>query len=210
MKTCPRCHEDKTLDGFSPDKRTKDGRTTICKKCAATWRRNRWLEGPKPTIVTPAELKCSSCGSIKSSDDFYKDSRYSTGRQQICKKCQGSAMRDLYRKNPFRYLIRSAKARAKAFGVPFDLKEGDLVIPDCCPVLGIRLTPVREGLVNRPSSPSLDRIIPELGYVRGNVTVISWRANSIKRDATVDEIEKLLHWMRAVCTGDNCTIKFGK
>jgi len=45
------------------------------------------------------------------------------------------------------------------------------------------------------NSPSLDKLIPELGYVKGNITVMSVRANRIKNDATRQEIELLLHWM---------------
>jgi hypothetical protein len=39
-----------------------------------------------------------------------------------------------------------------------------------------------------PDSPSLDRVIPELGYVQGNVIWVSHRANSIKQNATAEEI----------------------
>lgn len=48
-----------------------------------------------------------------------------------------------------------------------------------------------------PDSPSLDRVIPELGYVPGNVIVISWRANNLKRDATIEELEAVIAYMRA-------------
>jgi hypothetical protein len=44
---------------------------------------------------------------------------------------------------------------------------------------------------NKNHSPSLDRIFPELGYTKGNVRVISWRANWIKNNSTIEEIEKL-------------------
>ena len=44
---------------------------------------------------------------------------------------------------------------------------------------------------NYGDSPSLDRIFPESGYTKGNVRVISWRANWIKNNSTIEEIEKL-------------------
>ena len=43
---------------------------------------------------------------------------------------------------------------------------------------------------------SLDCIIPELGYVPGNVAVISRRANTIKNDATIEELELVLAYMK--------------
>jgi len=56
-----------------------------------------------------------------------------------------------------------------------------------CPILGIPLIP---GIgAQSPNSPSLDRIIPSLGYVKGNIAVISYRANAMKNDATIDELE---------------------
>jgi hypothetical protein len=39
-----------------------------------------------------------------------------------------------------------------------------------------------------PHSPSLDRRVPELGYVKGNVEVISMKANAIKSYAAPEEI----------------------
>jgi len=45
-------------------------------------------------------------------------------------------------------------------------------------------------------SPSLDRVVPNLGYVKGNVHVISWRANSLKKNATIEELEKIIQYMK--------------
>ena len=69
----------------------------------------------------------------------------------------------------------------------------DIVIPKKCPVLGIRLRQWRG--YPRPSSPSLDRIVPRKGYVPGNVCVISHRANMLKGDATWSELKKLARFM---------------
>ncbi len=59
-------------------------------------------------------------------------------------------------------------------------------MPEVCPVLGIPLF-VRDGKVG-PNSPSLDKIVPELGYVTGNVKVISNLANNIKQDVTDPQV----------------------
>lgn len=50
----------------------------------------------------------------------------------------------------------------------------------------------RVDIAARPASPSLDKIIPSLGYVPGNVRIISARANLLKNDATVDELRAIL------------------
>lgn len=60
-------------------------------------------------------------------------------------------------------------------------------------MLGIELS-ISEGRM-ADNSPSLDRFKPELGYVKGNIHVISTRANRIKNDATYNEIRKLFYWM---------------
>ena len=95
---------------------------------------------------------------------------------------------------PARQLLYYAKARAKKLGISFDLTEEDVVIPERCPVLGIVLRYGAKSPGNRQAaqdSPSLDRIEPNVGYVKGNVVVVSWRANSLKKDASVAELQAL-------------------
>ena len=94
-------------------------------------------------------------------------------------------------------LLIRAKHRARARGIPFDLAVEDLLpIPIVCPVLGVRLA-FNGGRMKR-NSPSLDRMRPALGYVRGNVRVISQRANELKRDATADELEAVARYARQI------------
>lgn len=93
-------------------------------------------------------------------------------------------------------MLRNARYRAKKFGLPFDLKVDDIVIPDRCPILGIPLTIAEGSGRGCQGSPSLDRLRPELGYVRGNINVISQRANRIKTDATAEEIMAVGAWLR--------------
>lgn len=88
-----------------------------------------------------------------------------------------------------------AKKRSRDQKVPFDLKLEDIVIPKICPILGIPLKSNKGGKV-APGSPTLDKIIPNRGYIRGNVWVISYRANAIKLNATVEELEKVAIGLR--------------
>lgn len=99
---------------------------------------------------------------------------------------------------PWSLLTWSAKRHARDKGVPFDLTD-DYVKSlwpddDKCPVLGINLL-FGKGRMG-PNSPSIDRLIPELGYVRGNVAIISMRANRIK-SSEIDPaiIRKVGDWL---------------
>lgn len=88
-------------------------------------------------------------------------------------------------------MFYNARARANSKGVPFSISPDDIVIPATCPVLGI---PMGWGF-GRESIPTLDRIVPERGYVPGNIRVISCRANRLKSDASTAEIRLLLAYM---------------
>lgn len=90
-------------------------------------------------------------------------------------------------------LFEGAKRRARLEGLPFTITIDDIVIPETCPVLSI---PIILGQpANDPHLPSLDKFDPALGYTPDNITVMSLRANSIKKNATVEEVQALLNWM---------------
>jgi hypothetical protein len=97
------------------------------------------------------------------------------------------------RNNTASILLTLCKRRARDVGVPFDICRADIVIPSVCPVLGIPIS-VGDGKIHQ-GSPTLDRIIQELGYVRGNVAVISHRANLLKNNAEPDELKKVIAWL---------------
>jgi hypothetical protein len=83
-------------------------------------------------------------------------------------------------------MARAAKTRSTTAGVPFSITADDITVPQLCPVLGI---PLHVGQAQASdNSPSLDRVLPLLGYVPGNVLVISNRANRIKNNATIHEL----------------------
>lgn len=78
-------------------------------------------------------------------------------------------------------MLYRARRRAKELGVPFGLELGDIVVPDKCPIRHVTFS--FSGL-NHPNAPSLDRVKADLGYVVGNVRVISFKANRTKNDET--------------------------
>lgn len=88
------------------------------------------------------------------------------------------------------FLLKDARVRAKRKNLPFDLLPEDLLpLPDICPVLNVPFDK------SRRYSRSLDRIIPELGYVKGNVQVISQLANAMKWDSTREERIAFANWV---------------
>lgn len=115
----------------------------------------------------------------------------------ICSSCLNNSVKEWRRSNPKRALIQRSKNRAKTEGLPFEITEGDFEIPEVCPVLGI---PIFQGTgVYTDNSPSLDKFDPKLGYVVGNIAVISMKANRIKNSSTIEEVRQLLNWMESVC-----------
>lgn len=98
-----------------------------------------------------------------------------------------------YRKNnPEQGLLESARGRARKGGFACTITIADIIVPEFCPLLGIKLERGKGSGGFRPSSPTLDKIRPELGYVPGNVWVISHRANAIKGNATLLELQLLV------------------
>ena len=89
----------------------------------------------------------------------------------------------------------TTKSRANKEGIAFDIEISDIVIPEFCPLLGIRL--IQGG---GWATPSLDKLIPSKGYVKGNILVMSKRANTIKNNATIDELMLLTDNLHNILT----------
>lgn len=89
---------------------------------------------------------------------------------------------------PASRLLSLTKYRAQKRDIVFNLTLEDVAIPDFCPVLGLPLYRNSGGRAQGPNSPTVDRVDPDKGYVKGNVRVISARANAIKSNATPEEL----------------------
>lgn len=93
---------------------------------------------------------------------------------------------------PEKSLLRSCKKRSQREGIEFNIEEADIVIPDRCPILD---TPIVYGSEDRNEWPSVDKVNPLKGYVKGNVAVISYRANRMKSNMSIDDVRRLLALM---------------
>lgn len=105
--------------------------------------------------------------------------------------------REYYRRKHKNRLLNAARARAKKTGLAFDITENDFDMVDHCPLLNIPLF-IGEGRKSaKPNSPSMDRIDSTKGYVKGNVWIISYKANTMKSNSTLEEFLLLAaNWQR--------------
>jgi hypothetical protein len=98
-------------------------------------------------------------------------------------------------------MFYGARSRAKKRGLPFNITKEDVFaswpLDNCCPIFGMPFQiNTRKG--SHYDSPTLDRAVPEQGYVRGNISVISWIASMLKQNCTDPAvIRRLADWLEA-------------
>lgn len=97
-------------------------------------------------------------------------------------------------------MCQRAKRRARKKGLEHTITHVDIVIPSHCPLLGIPLIK-NQGTGGNDNSPSLDRIDSTKGYTPDNIWVISYKANTIKSNATLEELEHIARGLRAKIEG---------
>ena len=163
-KQCSRCKKIKNVSEFSFRKDTGKYRSE-CKEC----RRKEYRENKNVREQVLNRAK-----------EYYQNKK----EEVLIKR------KEFYRENVKKKMLYSAKIRAKKKNIPFNLTEEDIFVPEFCPILGIPLKVSDQ--IPTSNSPSLDRIIPEKGYVKDNIVVISYKANTIKNDSTIDELKKIV------------------
>jgi hypothetical protein len=145
------------------------------------------MAGKNHSLLTPSEKKDANKRSIKSR----KKRLASSERAREDHRAHSTKF---YADNPKTALIYRARQRAKKKNIICTITENDFEIPAVCPVLGIPL--VRGKGEIGSASPSLDRLIPSVGYVPGNVVVMSARANRLKCDCTnAAELRAVADWI---------------
>lgn len=103
---------------------------------------------------------------------------------------------DWQKKNVASRLRSIAKQRAKKRNVEFSILKEDITVPEVCPILGMKLEMNNgSGAGGKDNSYSLDRIDQSKGYIKGNVQVISHKANSMKFTASREELLLFAKWI---------------
>ena len=133
-------------------------------------------------LTSDTHRECTSCGSL-----FEK-----TSKMTLCKPCNSKRVKSL---SPEWKMHQRAKQRCAKSGLEFDIKVDDIVIPDECPILGIKINMNSGKSGAYINSPSLDRIDNNKGYTKDNIQVISQLANAMKGAASIDQLQKFAGWV---------------
>ena len=198
-KLCLKCKATKPVSEFFKDKTRKDGLSPYCKSCRKVEQKEdrtknkdkRYAQQKLYVAANPEKVVKWRRDYVERNPDKVKASKqayYDTNRDDILQK-RSQRNRD----NPEQVLLDGARIRARDKSLPFSITIEDVIIPDLCPLLGI---PLKKGTGKiQDSSPSLDRVRPELGYVPGNVAVISTVANRIKNSGTAEQHRRIADWI---------------
>ena len=168
----------------------------------------KYIHTGKGLKNNPARI-CAKCNQSKHFKEFRKlQNKKRTGwtakdgskRTSHCKICERINAADRYRKNGIHQRYNSLRNTAKKKNIVFEISKEYLAklfeeAPDKCPIFGtefgiVKYSPGNKDNIGdfRNNSYSIDRIVPELGYIEGNLIIVSDLANRIKNNATPDQI----------------------
>lgn len=207
IKKCNRCKKSKDIMSFLKKKNNSEELkyNKLCDKCIFKTKK----------IILPG--LCGSCGKncpkignstcekcISKASSSQRNKRERAKKNGLCRKCATNKPMENYtmcaichinNKLPLRTkLFKNAKNRAKKSGIDFSIIETDIIIPTHCPIFGFLLQ--ENDFMAKSNSYSIDRIDNSKGYIKGNVHIISHRANAIKNDASIDELELILKYLK--------------
>jgi len=177
------------LSSFSKRKSAKDGHQPWCKTCSSIIARNALehkanllgIEKPKRRGEKYVIGNLSHAEQLKRNNRIRRERKTKSPRNNII------------------FLLRNISARCKREDIPFNITVDDFdELPTHCPDLGVKLIYGNERRAS-PFSATMDKIIPALGYVVGNVRIISYRANTMKQNASLEEMKTIAEsWIRLV------------
>jgi hypothetical protein len=173
MKICKKCNQSLKESLFNRNKNKPDGIDIYCKECTQVKSKLAYEKGREKYRARDKE-------------------RYLENKEQILQNSK-EYYEHLKSSRPEVLLLRSAKHRSKVNNLAINITPEDIVIPEYCPILKIKLECSRVNASK--NSPSLDKIIPELGYIKGNIQVISNLANTMKWDANFEELVNFAEWI---------------
>lgn len=204
-RTCKKCKLELPIEKFQKSSKKDGCINRSCNPCMAIAAKARFHSVMKsqPNYRDNYDRRepvrvCSKCKTERPIRDFHWNMLV---RLRACRFCD---KKNVLRSTPEGWCrhIAGKKAqlhrrnRGPAFNVTIEHLLEIMPADRCCPVLGLPFEFSVGHARNR--QPSIDRIDPQGGYVNGNVAIISYRANRLKSDATIEELEKLLMWLKSV------------
>lgn len=185
MKKCNYCNEEKQINEFAKCGTSRDKLQSKCKKCSSLLGK-KWRET-----------------NSKYNKEYYINNANHIRDNQI------KRYRTKKTNEPWYIAYCIIKQRAKEKNIEFDLDIEYIksIWTDICPVLGIPLKCAifESGLTRKTSkarpldnSPTIDRIDPAKGYIKGNICIMSYRANMIKNCGTLEEHEKIVAFLQNI------------
>lgn len=171
-KVCSCCKLEKLNSEFYNSKYGKNGLTNQCKQCMTAYRTKN-----------------------KEYNRQYMEDRRKNDNDTIKEQRRKS-----YHRNPKNKLYQSAKNRSKRYNIPFNITLDDIIIPEKCPLLDIPFIQGVKG--DYQYTYSLDRIDNTKGYIKGNIQVITNKANSMKNCATIEELKVFCENMLKIIEND--------
>ena len=144
---------------------------------------------------------CKGCQQEKADVEFPVRSDRSGRLRPYCRACArdiGKARYSYHRRTaPFKLRCSRAKSRAQHLKVPFDLTPDYLetLWTGKCAATGVDIKWDTDK--DDEFAAELDRMVPAKGYTQGNVAFLSRRANRLKNNTTVDELEQICSWMKS-------------
>ena len=162
---------------------------------------------------------CTDCDEHKELIEFAVNRKSKDGLKSQCRACCKIAKDNTCQVKKW---YQHKKGSAKAKGIPFTIKPQDIPsievlyrknirgiwtweateFPTQCPVLSLPKVPYlldwsggkRQWEGPNRNAPSLDRMDPDLGYIPGNVMIVSMLANGMKQNATPEQLKQFARW----------------
>lgn len=194
--SCKACSRVLPETEFPIKRAYKNGRDYRCKPCANAAQK-RWRDANLERVALRAkEARAKHPERYKAWNEISRQRMKAADPDYVRRQAEARRAKD-----PIKVwavaVKNQARMRAKRKGLPFDIDVAyvlSLVTPTC-PIFGTPLEYWSRGTKGfYDNSASLDRMIPENGYVRGNLVVISLRANMIKKDATLTELMQIVQF----------------